>query len=114
VSIGVLRAGGPHAGVVHDPATGFTCWALRGRGAHAGDALGARPGEASNVRARALDRLSPSSSAGSAGASCASSGRSRSISPTRPSARSTSCWITGPRSGTSPAARPRCSRRGAC
>lgn len=61
VSIGVLRAGSPHAGVVHDPSTGFTCWALRDRGAHAagrrlalaGTALGAT----SNVCVRVpLDR----------------------------------------------------------
>lgn len=33
VSIGILRDGDPHAGVVHDPNTGFLCWALRGQGA---------------------------------------------------------------------------------
>lgn len=36
VSIGILREGGPYAGVVHDPNTGFTCHAVRGRGAFAG------------------------------------------------------------------------------
>lgn len=36
VSIGILRDGQPHAGVVHDPNTGFTCSALRGQGAVAG------------------------------------------------------------------------------
>jgi myo-inositol-1(or 4)-monophosphatase len=36
VSIGILRRGLPHAGVVHDPNTGFTCWATRGQGAVAG------------------------------------------------------------------------------
>jgi myo-inositol-1(or 4)-monophosphatase len=33
VSIAVLRSGIPHAGVIHDPNTGFTCFALRGAGA---------------------------------------------------------------------------------
>ncbi len=37
VSIGILRAGAPWAGVVHDPNTGFTCWSLHGQGAFAGD-----------------------------------------------------------------------------
>jgi myo-inositol-1(or 4)-monophosphatase len=37
VSIGILQRGLPHAGVVHDPSTGFTCWATRGRGAVAGN-----------------------------------------------------------------------------
>jgi myo-inositol-1(or 4)-monophosphatase len=36
VSIGILRHGRPHGGVVHDPCTGFTAWALRDRGAHTG------------------------------------------------------------------------------
>ena len=36
VSIGILRDGLPHAGVVHDPNTGFTCSAMRGHGAVAG------------------------------------------------------------------------------
>jgi myo-inositol-1(or 4)-monophosphatase len=33
VSIGILKGGTPHAGVIHDPNTGFTCRALRGHGA---------------------------------------------------------------------------------
>ncbi len=33
VSIGLLRHGLPHVGVVHDPSTGFTCSAMRGYGA---------------------------------------------------------------------------------
>jgi len=37
VAIGVLRGGEPWAGVVHDPNTGFTCSAVRGGGAFAGD-----------------------------------------------------------------------------
>jgi myo-inositol-1(or 4)-monophosphatase len=36
VSIGLLRQGLPHAGVVHDPSTGFTCSVMRGHGAIAG------------------------------------------------------------------------------
>jgi myo-inositol-1(or 4)-monophosphatase len=56
VSIGILRQGLPHAGVVHDPSTGFTCWARRGHGAFAGSrrlGLASRPlGVASNVTAR--------------------------------------------------------------
>jgi myo-inositol-1(or 4)-monophosphatase len=36
VSIGILRAGWPHAGVVHDPNSGFTGWAWVGHGAFAG------------------------------------------------------------------------------
>jgi myo-inositol-1(or 4)-monophosphatase len=36
VSIGILRQGLPHAGVVHDPSTSFTCSAVRGHGAMAG------------------------------------------------------------------------------
>jgi myo-inositol-1(or 4)-monophosphatase len=65
VSIGVLRAGLPHAGVVHDPNTQFTCLALRGGGAVAAGrplALADRPlTAASNVAARVpLDpRLEP-------------------------------------------------------
>jgi myo-inositol-1(or 4)-monophosphatase len=35
VSIGILRAGQPYAGVTHDPNTGFTCFATAGRGAFA-------------------------------------------------------------------------------
>ena len=56
VSIGILRHGLPHAGVVHDPSTGFTCSAMRGHGAVAGGrtlALPARPlTAASNVAIR--------------------------------------------------------------
>jgi len=56
VSIGILRDGQPHAGVVHDPSTGFTCSALRGRGAVAGKrkiALRGRPlTPASNMSVR--------------------------------------------------------------
>jgi myo-inositol-1(or 4)-monophosphatase len=33
ISVGLLRRGEPYAGVVHEPNTGFRCWALRGRGA---------------------------------------------------------------------------------
>jgi myo-inositol-1(or 4)-monophosphatase len=46
VAVGILRAGMPWAGVVHDPNTGFTGWAVSGRGAYAGDrrlALDPRP-----------------------------------------------------------------------
>lgn len=57
VSIGILRQGLPHAGVVHDPSTGFTCSAMRGHGAMAGGRtlrLPARPlTAASNVTVRA-------------------------------------------------------------
>jgi myo-inositol-1(or 4)-monophosphatase len=65
VAIGVLRAGTPYAGIVHDPNTGFTCTAVCGRGAFAGDrrlTLAARPLSASsNVSVRVpLDvRLEP-------------------------------------------------------
>lgn len=56
VSIGILRHGLPHAGVVHDPSTGFTCSAMRGHGAVAGGralALLGRPlTAASNVAVR--------------------------------------------------------------
>jgi myo-inositol-1(or 4)-monophosphatase len=37
VSLGVFHRGTPYAGVVHDPNTGFTCWALRDRGAWVDD-----------------------------------------------------------------------------
>jgi myo-inositol-1(or 4)-monophosphatase len=37
VSIGILKSGLPYAGVVHDPNTGFTCWARRGYGAFCGE-----------------------------------------------------------------------------
>lgn len=37
VSIGILRHGLPYAGVVRDPNTGFTCWAVLGEGAVAGE-----------------------------------------------------------------------------
>lgn len=65
VAIGVLQAGEPYAGIVHDPNTRFTCVAVRGRGAFVGDrrlTLGARPLSASsNVSVRVpLDaRLEP-------------------------------------------------------
>jgi myo-inositol-1(or 4)-monophosphatase len=36
ISIGIIRAGMPWAGVVHDPNTSFLGWAARGRGAYAG------------------------------------------------------------------------------
>jgi myo-inositol-1(or 4)-monophosphatase len=56
VSLGVFQRAMPYAGVVHDPNTGFTCWALRDRGAWLGDRrLGLRGApltEASNVSAR--------------------------------------------------------------
>jgi myo-inositol-1(or 4)-monophosphatase len=56
VSLGVFRRGMPYAGVVHDPNTGFTCWALRDRGAWLGDrklVLREQPlTAASNVSAR--------------------------------------------------------------
>jgi myo-inositol-1(or 4)-monophosphatase len=56
VSIGILRAGFAYAGVVHDPNTGFTCWARRGRGAFAGERPLTLPGhqltDASNVAVR--------------------------------------------------------------
>jgi myo-inositol-1(or 4)-monophosphatase len=56
VSIGILRGGSPYAGVVHDPNTGFTCWAQRGAGAFAGGrrlVLGGRPlTAASNIACR--------------------------------------------------------------
>lgn len=56
VSIGILRGGYPHAGVVHDPNTGFTCSAQRGRGAFTGGrrlGLDDRPlSAASNVASR--------------------------------------------------------------
>jgi myo-inositol-1(or 4)-monophosphatase len=37
ISVGLLRRGEPYAGVVHEPNTGFRCWALRGHGGFAGD-----------------------------------------------------------------------------
>lgn len=56
VSIGILRAGLAYAGVIHDPNTGFTCWARRGRGAFAGERrlvlLGHQLTGASNVSVR--------------------------------------------------------------
>jgi myo-inositol-1(or 4)-monophosphatase len=56
VSIGILHHGVPYAGVVHDPNTGFCCWALRGQGAFARDRRLALPGRAlgpaSNVSVR--------------------------------------------------------------
>jgi myo-inositol-1(or 4)-monophosphatase len=56
VSIGILRDGAPHAGVVHDPNTGFLCWALRGQGAYTRERrlvlAGRSLGPASNVSAR--------------------------------------------------------------
>jgi myo-inositol-1(or 4)-monophosphatase len=56
VSLGVFRRGMPYAGVVHDPNTGFTCWALRDRGAWLGDRRlvlrGAPLTAASNVSVR--------------------------------------------------------------
>lgn len=56
VSVGVLRAGAPHLGVVHDPNTGFTAWAVAGLGAYAGDRKLNLPGgsltTASNVCVR--------------------------------------------------------------
>jgi myo-inositol-1(or 4)-monophosphatase len=56
-SIGILRDGNPWAGIVHDPNTGLTCWAIRGQGAFADDRplrLVGRPlGPASNLALRA-------------------------------------------------------------
>jgi myo-inositol-1(or 4)-monophosphatase len=56
VSLGIFRGGTPYAGVVHDPNTGFTCWALRERGAWLGNrrlVLREQPlTAASNVSAR--------------------------------------------------------------
>jgi myo-inositol-1(or 4)-monophosphatase len=56
VSIGILRHGLPHAGVVRDPNTGFTCSAMLGQGALAGDRAIVLMGQpltaASNVAAR--------------------------------------------------------------
>lgn len=56
ISIAILRAGWPHAGVVHDPNTGFMCSAQRGRGAVVGERrlqLEGRPLDtASNVAPR--------------------------------------------------------------
>jgi myo-inositol-1(or 4)-monophosphatase len=56
VSLGVFKRGMPYAGVVHDPNTGFTCWALRDRGAWLGDRRlvlhGSPLTAASNVSAR--------------------------------------------------------------
>jgi myo-inositol-1(or 4)-monophosphatase len=56
VSIGILRDGQPHAGVVHDPNTGFICSALRRHGAVAGTGAITLPGRpltpASNVSVR--------------------------------------------------------------
>jgi myo-inositol-1(or 4)-monophosphatase len=57
VSIGILRAGRPYAGVIHDPNTGFTWLAAAGRGAFLGDgpiSVASRPlDDASNVCVRA-------------------------------------------------------------
>jgi myo-inositol-1(or 4)-monophosphatase len=57
VSIAVLRSGDLHAGVVHDPNTALTSWAVVGRGAFAGGRalrLGAAPlGPGANVSFRA-------------------------------------------------------------
>ncbi|MEX2146873.1 MAG: inositol monophosphatase [Candidatus Rokuibacteriota bacterium] len=57
VSVGILRAGEPYAGVVHDPNTGLVVHALRGGGAFSGErrlALAAQPLHgASNVCVRA-------------------------------------------------------------
>jgi myo-inositol-1(or 4)-monophosphatase len=56
VSVGVFQRGMPYAGIVHDPNTGFTCWAVREQGAWLGDhriVLRGQPlTEASNVSAR--------------------------------------------------------------
>jgi myo-inositol-1(or 4)-monophosphatase len=56
VSLGVFQHGTPYAGVVHDPNTGFTVWAVRDQGAWLGDVklvLRGQPlTEASNVSAR--------------------------------------------------------------
>jgi myo-inositol-1(or 4)-monophosphatase len=37
ISLAVFNRGEPYAGVVHDPNTGFRCWALRAHGAYAND-----------------------------------------------------------------------------
>ena len=39
VSIGILRAGQPYAGVIHDPNTGLTWWARHGEGAYEHDRI---------------------------------------------------------------------------
>jgi myo-inositol-1(or 4)-monophosphatase len=56
VSLGVFRLGMPYVGVVHDPNTGFTVWAVRDQGAWLGERrliLRGRPlTEASNISAR--------------------------------------------------------------
>jgi myo-inositol-1(or 4)-monophosphatase len=56
VSIGILRAGRPYAGVIHDPNTGLTWWARQGEGAYEDDrilTLKDRPlTPASNIAAR--------------------------------------------------------------
>jgi myo-inositol-1(or 4)-monophosphatase len=56
VSIGILRHGLPWAGVVRDPNTGFTCWAVLGEGAVAGERTIVLSGQpltaASNVAVR--------------------------------------------------------------
>jgi myo-inositol-1(or 4)-monophosphatase len=57
VSVGILRSGAPGVGVIHDPNTGFTCWAVRGQGGFAGERTLAVRGEAlseaSNISLRA-------------------------------------------------------------
>jgi myo-inositol-1(or 4)-monophosphatase len=56
VSLGVFRRGMPYAGVVHDPNTGFSAWAVRDQGAWLADrrlvVRGQPLTEASNVSAR--------------------------------------------------------------
>jgi myo-inositol-1(or 4)-monophosphatase len=56
VSVGVLHLGEPYAGVVHDPNTGFTAYALRGHGAFVADrrlGVDGPPGDAWTVAIRA-------------------------------------------------------------
>lgn len=56
VSVGLFQRGTPYAGVVHDPNTGLTCWAVRDQGAWIGDrklVLRGQPlTEASNLSVR--------------------------------------------------------------
>ncbi len=56
VSLGVFRHGEPHAGVIHDPNTGFRCCGLRGHGAFSAgrrlELTSRALGSASNVSVR--------------------------------------------------------------
>ena len=114
VSIGVLRNRQPFAGAVYDPITRWLFTACAGRGAWLNERpLRTRPAPLSrsslfvdpDVRWRTASRRSSRSGCGGTG--CAGSARPRCTCATSPSARSTSCTITAPRCGTSPA-QPRC------